>query len=319
MEDTHVKIWNEKYRPQSFNEISGQDKIVGRIKGMVKEKNINNLLFSGPAGIGKSTIAIIIAKELFGDRWKENFHELNASDERGIDIVRGQIKTIAQTRSINRAPYRIIFLDECDALTKEAQNALRRTMENFTDNVRFLLSCNYSSKIIDPLVSRCSVFHFRHLEKDGINSIIGRIAKEEKLTLNDKSKEAIYDLCEGDARRAINILQSCASVDKNITEKLVYELVSFAEPKEISEVLKSAIAGEFIKSRDRLLDIMLKHGLSGLDSIKQIQKEILILDISDEKKAKMIEKCGEAEFRMVEGSDEYLQIESLLASFSLIK
>jgi replication factor C small subunit len=309
-------IWTERYRPKKFSEIIGQDKIVARIKSFVNQKNIPHLLFSGPAGVGKTTLSLVIAKELYKETWNQNFLELNASDERGIDVVRNTIKNFARTKSIGSVPFKIIYLDECDSLTREAQQALRRTMESYTSSCRFVLSCNYSSKIIDPIQSRCAVFRFRPIEKESIKKIIENIAKKEGLNIDDKSIDAIYSISEGDARKTENILQSCASVSKQISEFLVYEIASAAQPKELKEVLNLAIQKDFTKARSLLLDIMLKHGLSGIDMIKQIQKEIWSLDLEDKKKLKLVEKCGEIEFRMVEGSDEYLQLESLLASFN---
>lgn len=314
-----MKIWTEKHRPRTFEKVKGQDKIVERIKNMTSNKNIPNLLFAGPPGVGKSTLAMIIANKFFGEDINQNFLELNASDERGIDVVRGKIKDFSRTKSMGNVPFKIIFLDECDSLTKEAQQALRRTMENFTDNVRFILSCNYSSKIMEPIQSRCTVFRFRRLESDSVKNLVEELMEEEDIKITDKAIEALNDVGEGDIRKVVNILQSCAVMNKNIDEKLIYDIVSVAEPKQINDVLILAVNGDFIKSRDKLLDTMLKYGFSGLDSIKQIQKEILKLDIKEEIKAKMIEKCGETEFRIVEGSDEFLQLESLLAAFSLIK
>ncbi len=310
-------IWTEKYRPQTFGNFKGQEKIVERVKAMVDQKNIGNFLFAGPAGIGKSSMALIIAKTLFGEYWKQNFLELNASDDRGIDIVRNEIKDFARLKSMGHVPFKIIFLDECDSLTKEAQQALRRTMENYTSSTRFLLSCNYSSKIIDPIQSRCTIFRFKPLEKKDFEEIISLIAKGESLKVDKKSLDALYEVCDGDARRMKNILQSCAALSKNITEDLIYDLVSAARPKEVKEVLEIAVKGDFIQARNKLLDVMLQHGLSGLDIIKQIQKEIWNLKISDEKKVQLIDKCGDIEFRMVEGSDEFIQLESLLANFIL--
>ncbi|MDP2907328.1 MAG: replication factor C small subunit [Nanoarchaeota archaeon] len=310
-------IWTEKYRPQTFRDFKGQEKIVERVKAMVDQKNIGNFLFAGPAGVGKSSMALIIAKTLFGEYWKQNFLELNASDDRGIDIVRNEIKNFARLKSIGHVPFKIIFLDECDSLTKEAQQALRRTMENFTNTTRFILSCNYSSKLIDPIQSRCTIFRFKPLEKKDFEEIISLIAKGESLKVDKKSLDAMYEVCDGDARRMKNILQSCAAINKNITENLIYDLVSAARPKEVKEVLETAIQGDFIQARNKLLDVMLQHGLSGLDIIKQIQKEIWNLKISDEKKVQLIDKCGDIEFRMVEGSDEFVQLESLLANFIL--
>src|SRR3989339_394548 len=158
-------IWTEKYRPASFEEIRGQKEIVEKISAFVKSGNMPHLLFSGPAGVGKTTLALVIAKRLFGENWRQNTLELNASDERGIDVVRVKVKDFARTKSIGDVPFKLIYLDESDALTKEAQQALRRTMENYTQTCRFILSCNYSSKIIDPIQSRCAVFRFKPLEK----------------------------------------------------------------------------------------------------------------------------------------------------------
>ena len=311
-------IWTEKYRPKTFKEFKGQDKIVERIKAMVEQKNIGNFLFAGPAGVGKSSMALIIARTLFGEEhWKQNFLELNASDDRGIDVVRNEIKDFARLKSIGNVPFKIIFLDECDSLTKEAQQALRRTMENFTNTTRFLLSCNYSSKIIDPIQSRCTVFRFKPLDKKDFEELIEVIAKGEGLKVDNKASDALYEVCDGDARRMKNILQSCAAINKNVTEELIYDLVSAARPKEIKEVLETAIKGDFVRSREKLLDVMLNHGLSGLDVIKQIQKEIWALKIPDERKIQLIDKCGDIEFRMVEGADEFVQLESLLANFIL--
>ncbi|MFH1332225.1 MAG: replication factor C small subunit [archaeon] len=313
--DRSQSIWTEKYRPKNFEEFKGQERIVERVKAMAKQKNISNFLFTGPAGVGKSTLALIIARELFGETFRQNFLELNASDERGIDVVRSTIKDFARTKAVGNVPFKIIFLDECDSLTKEAQQALRRTMENFTNSTRFVLSCNYSSKIIDPIQSRCTIFRFKPLGKEHIKEIIEEIAKHEKIKVDKKATDALYEVSNGDVRRMENILQSCAAMSKEVNEELIYHLVSAARPKEVKEVLETALKGDFIKARDKLLDVMLNYGLSGLDIIKQIQREIWNLNIEDERKVRLVDKCGEIEFRMVEGSDEFVQLEALLANF----
>ncbi len=315
--DQSQSIWTEKYRPKTFEEFKGQEKIAERVKAMVKQKNISNFLFVGPAGVGKSTLALVIARELFGESYRQNFLELNASNDRGIDVVRNTIKDFARTKAVGDVPFKIIFLDEADALTKEAQSALRRTMENFTNSTRFILSANYSSKLIDPIMSRCTVFRFKPLEKEQIKEIIGNIAKNEKIKIGKAAIDALYEVSKGDVRRIENILQSCAAVSKEIDEEAIYQLVSAARPKEVKEVLEIALKGDFLKAREKLLDVMLNYGLSGPDIIKQIQKEIWTLEIDDEKKVKLVDKCGEIEFRMVEGSDEYIQLETLLANFTI--
>lgn len=311
-------IWTEKYRPREFSEVLGHPEIVKRAKAFVQNQNMPHLLFSGPAGSGKTTLALIVAKKFFGPSWNENFLELNASDERGIDVVRRKVKSFARTKAFS-GPFKIIFLDESDALTKEAQQALRRTMEIFTGTCRFILSCNISSKIIDPIQSRCSVFRFKLLDKKDTAKIIERIAKQEKFKINNKAIESLCDVSHGDLRRVINILQASASITKNIDENTIYEIIAEAKPADIKSILELALRGSFLDARNKLLDVMLKQGLSGLDIIKAVQREIWNLNIKEEEKLKLVEKCGETEFRLVEGSDDFIQLESLLASFILAK
>jgi len=313
------QIWTEKYRPKEFSDIKGQKEVVKRVKAFVEQQNMPHLLFAGPAGTGKTSLALVAARNLFGESWRNNLLELNASDERGIDIIRNKVKDFARTRAIGDVPFKIIYLDECDALTKEAQQALRRTMENYTQTCRFVLAANYSSKIIDHIQSRCAVFKFKPLDKKDIFSIIEIISKSEKIKLDQKAEAALFEVSDGDCRKAENILQSCAAIDKHITEDLIYSLASVARPKEVKEILSLAVAGKFIDARNKLLDTMLNYGLSGLDIIKQVQKEIWGLDIDSRKKAVMVDKCGEIEFRMVEGSDEFVQLEALLAYFLKLK
>ncbi len=311
-------IWTEKYRPSKFEEIKGQKDIVEKIKAFVVSKNLPHLLFSGPAGVGKTTLSLVIAKELFGENWRQNTLELNASDERGIDVVRVKVKDFARTKAIGNVPFKLIYLDESDALTKEAQQALRRTMENYTKTCRFILSCNYSSKILDPIQSRCAVFRFKPLSEEEINATIENVAKNENLKISAEVKKALFEICEGDCRRLENVMQSCAVLSQSLTPELVYSMASVAKPKEVKEVLDIAVKGNFLEARKKLLNLMLDYGLAGLDIIKQIQKEIWNTQLNDQKKVELIDKCGEIEFRMTEGSDEYIQLESFLAFVVLV-
>ena len=310
-------IWTEKYRPKKFEEVVGQSDIIKKVQNLTKALNIPHLLFAGPAGTGKSTLALIVVKELYGVHWKENYLELNASDERGIDVVRQKVKDFARTKAIGNVPFKVIFLDEADALTKEAQQALRRTMENFTSTCRFIMSCNYSSKIIDPIQSRCVIFRFKLLEKKDIEKYLLDIVKRENLTITPEAIEIIYEGSEGDCRRATNLLQATASISPNITPELVSTIISNAKPKDIKVVLDYALAGDFQRAREKLLDVMLKESISGQDVIKAIQKEIWNLPVEPELKVRLTEKTGESEFRIVEGSDPFIQLQALLASFVL--
>ena len=310
-------IWTEKFRPSQFSEIVGQDNIVKRIESLTNSLNIPHLLFAGPAGTGKSTLALIVVKELFKQNWKDNYLELNASDERGINVVREKVKNFARTKSIGNVSFKVIFLDEADALTPEAQQALRRTMENYSATCRFILSCNYSSKIIDPIQSRCAIFRFKLLEKKDIEKVINHIAQKENLTITPEAIEILYEGSEGDCRRCINLIQSTTAISPLITPELLSAMISSAKPKDIKVVLDYALSGDFQKSREKLLDVMLKESISGQDVIKAIQKEIWNLTIEPEIKVKLTEKTGETEFRIVEGSDPFIQLQSLLASFVL--
>ena len=263
-----------------------------------------------------TTMSLVIAKELYGESWQQNFLELNASDERGIDIVREKVKDFARTQSLGDVPFKIIYLDEADALTSDAQQALRRTMESYTRSCRFILSCNYSSKIIDPIQSRTTVFRFRGLGEDDVNELIDRIAVAEDLDVTDDGREALLYASDGDLRRLENMLQTSASIADTIDDDTVYSVASYTDPENVKEILDKATSGSFDAAKKQLLKTMLGQGLSGPDIIKQFQREIWGLDIPDRDKLDMIEACGEVEFRLIEGSDEHIQLDSLLATFA---
>ena len=318
MEKVDILPWTEKYRPKKLGEVTGQQETVNSLRAFVKEMNMPNLLFAGPPGIGKTTCALALAQELFGKNMAGNFLELNASDERGIDVVRGRIKDFARTVSLGGVPFKLIFLDESDALTSDAQQALRRTMETYSSVTRFILSCNYSSKIIEPIQSRCAVYRFVPLEENDIKKTLEHVTNEEKLKMDDDAYDAISYVSEGDMRKAINVLQGCAIHAKHITSDFVHKISSRARPKEIQEMVNLALGGDFIGARKNLDRLMINYGLSGEDVIFQIYREIVNLEVPEEKKVVLVDKLGEYNFRLVEGANERIQIEALLAQFSII-
>ncbi|MFH1789115.1 MAG: replication factor C small subunit [Candidatus Altiarchaeota archaeon] len=308
--------WTEKYRPKNLGEIIGQDEIVERLKAYVAEKSMPHLLFAGPAGTGKTTAAIAIASGLFGDI-SHDWLELNASDERGIDVVRVKIKNFARTRPIN-GDFKIIFLDEADSLTSDAQNALRRTMESYTQTCRFILSCNYSSKIIEPIQSRCSIFRFKRLKKEAIGQRLKLILQKENIGFTEDGIEAILYVAEGDMRHAVNILQSAATLGK-IDDKNVYSIASRARPEEVKNLMELAIAGKFLDARNLLDKLLLSNGLSGEDILIQMNREVFNLAADEKTKVRIIDLVGEANFTLVEGANERIQLEALLARIMSLK
>jgi len=309
-------IWTEKYRPKLLKEVVDQKHVVERLKSFVKEGRIPHMIFSGPPGTGKTCCAIAIAREFFGESWKQNFQETNASDMRGIDVIRTRIKNFSRMKPINSS-FKIIFLDEADALTSDAQNALRRLMEMYSDVTRFVLSCNYSSNIISPIQSRAVIFRFKSLSKENVLEYMDRIVRGERLKIDKEALETLYSISEGDMRKATNILQTSAVLGKKITSDTIYEVAAQAEPKDIIDMMSYALNGKFLDARNVLKDLLLKKGISGQDIIKEISNQVYKLDVSDKEKIDLVEKIGEYEFRIDQGGNEQIQLEALLAQFSL--
>jgi len=309
------EVWIEKYRPESLADVMGHEDIVGRLQSYVDRNDLSHMLFSGPAGTGKTTSATAIARELYGEDWRENFLELNASDERGIDVVRDRIKNFART-SFGGYDYRIIFLDEADALTSDAQSALRRTMEQFSNNVRFILSCNYSSQIIDPIQSRCAVFRFSPLSDEAVETEIRHIAAEEGIELTDDGLDALVYAAGGDMRKAINGLQAASVSGDVVDESAVYAITSTARPEEIHGMVQSALDGDFTAARATLDRLLTEEGIAGGDIIDQLHRSIWEFEVEDRAAVRILERVGETDYRITQGANERVQLEAMLASLA---
>ncbi len=311
--------WTEKYRPKSLKEVIGQKLIVDRLSSFVAKGNFPNMIFAGPPGIGKTTCAVALANELYKDNLEGAFRELNASDERGIDVIRGAVKEFAKTISVTHAPIKIIFLDEADALTADAQHALRRTMEMFAAETRFILSANYASKIIEPIQSRCVVFRFKPLVEAEMKQYITRIKDGENLEIDDKAANALIYVSDGDLRKLINVLQSAAIQSRKITDSSVYDIAARARPDEVVAMLRCAVSGDMTTARSELDKLMIMHGMSAEDILMQCYREVQNIGIDEHMKLGIIKEIGECNFRVVEGANERIQLEAMLASVALLK
>jgi replication factor C small subunit len=306
-------MWAEKYRPKSLVDIVDQKEIVERLKSFVKSRNVPHCIFAGPPGTGKTTAALCLVRDLYGQVYREHVLELNASDERGIDVVRETVKTFARSKSVGEIPFRIMILDEADNMTSDAQQALRRTMERFTETCRFIMCANYSGKIIEPIQSRCAPFRFSYLPREEHDRCLKQMAEKEKVKLSDEGLEAIFEVCGGDLRRAINTLQAAGSLSKPVDAKVVYSITGKASPADVQKMLKTAISGDFLEARKQLRDMIQKYGVAGSDIIRQIHTEIFRAEIPEVWKVKLADVVGEIDFRLVEGSDEEVQLSALLA------
>ncbi|MDR2967483.1 MAG: replication factor C small subunit [Methanobacteriaceae archaeon] len=310
--------WVEKYRPRNLEDIVGQTHIMELLKNYVKEESMPNLMFTGPAGVGKTTAALALVKSILGKYWRQNFLELNASDARGIETVRTNIKNFCRLKPVE-APFRIIFLDEVDNMTKDAQHALRREMEMYTKTASFILSCNYSSKIIDPIQSRCAIFRFAPIKGQDIIKRLEYIAKEENFDYDDSAIEIIVYFAEGDMRKAINILQASASIGEEITEDKVNDVVSKARPQDINDMITKALTGDFMGARDLLRETMVSQGTSGEDMVNQIYQDVAKRGMEGKMDSEiyinLIEAIAQTDFRIREGANPRIQLEALLTKF----
>lgn len=312
-------IWVEKYRPETLDEIVGHPEVVKQLKGFVNDPEMPNIMFAGRQGTGKTAMTTALSKAIFGDQWKQNLLELNASDDRGIDVVRENIKDFARTDTVGDHEFKLIFLDEVDNTTKDAQSAMRRTMEDYSDKTRFILSCNYPNKVLPPIQSRCAMFRISPLQDEDIGEIVQRVADAESIEWQGNAKELLVDYASGDARKAINDLQA-AQLDGELTEQAVETIGGVTDYNTVREICDLAIQGDLSDAQQKLDVEVMKKGVSENyfleTAFSYIQGE---MDIPDDARAKMLDTIAECDYRILEGANPQIQLHSVLAKMMVAR
>lgn len=311
-------MWAEKHRPKSLDQIKGQKLVVARLKKFVAEGSFPHLLLAGVAGVGKTTAALALIHDLYGEESDQSYMELNASSDRGINIIRERVKQFASTKSISsKVPFKILVLDECEGITFDGQNALRRIMEIYSANVRFILITNMLLKIIEPIRSRCSVFMFAPLDFSAVKEYLSEIAKAENITITDDAYAALVDISRGDLRKCVNILQSCAESGKTVTKDIVESIVGEAPSEEINKLLVLTVNGQVLQAISMLRDLIKSKGLTAQSIIDRIHYNLPNLGISESMKVRTASLLGEVSISNYIGFDDELLLESFLAKLAL--
>lgn len=319
MKDSSEVMLVEKYRPESLDQVIGHEDAVNQLQKWVDDPSVPHMLFSGPAGTGKTATITAFAKEKYGEGWKNNVMSLNASDERGIDVIRDKVKKFARQSTAvgSNADYKIIHLDEADSLTSSAQPALRRIMERYSDSTRFMLTCNYQNKILDPILSRCAIFNFQPLSDDEIKQFLDRVVEGEGINV---AEDQLWDLVEhsgGDARRAVNTLQA-AETDGYVSSQSIDALVSVVDEQKIESIIDDAVAGDYGMAMEEL-DGILKSGIDTDTICDTMLNVIKDKDWPPDSKIKAIDKVGTAEWRLLNGANPNVQFNSLLADLHICR
>lgn len=310
-------MWVEKYRPTKLSEIVNQTEIIGSLEALIKDPtDMPHLMFSGSAGVGKTTTALCIARQILGKNSKDYTLELNASDERGIGMVREKVKKFSRYAGMAEVPFKIIILDEADEMTADAQTALRRIIEDTAKYCRFILIANNISKIIEPIQSRCATFKFTSIPEEDMINHLESIAKKEKVKSDKKGLKAIYDYSEGDLRHAINLMQATASIG-DISEDNVKASAGLTKTSDVDDVLKMALSGKIIDAREKMIELIKVYGMSESDFLKYLNSAVF--KTKHEKLSDILEVIAKYDYRILVGANPEIQLSALLAELGKLE
>ena len=307
-------MWVEKYRPTKLSEIVNQTEIIGSLEALIKDPtDMPHLLFSGSAGVGKTTTALCLSRQILGEYAKDCTLDLNASDERGIGMVREKVTKFSRFAGMVDVPFKIIILDEADEMTSDAQTALRRIIEEAAKICRFILIANNVSKIIQPIQSRCAAFKFTSVSEEGIIARLEEIAKKEKVKTDKNGLKAIYEYTEGDLRHAINLMQATASLG-GITDKNVKVSTGLTKTSDVDEILKIALSGKVVEAREKMIELIKVYGMSESDFLKYLNSAVF--KSKHDKLSDILQVIAKYDYRILVGANSEIQLSAMLAEIA---
>ena len=310
-------MWVEKYRPTKLSEIVNQTEIIGSLEALIKDPtDMPHLMFSGSAGVGKTTTALCLSRQILGEYAKDYTLELNASDERGIEMVRQKVKKFSRFAGMVDVPFKIIILDEADEMTSAAQTALRRIIEDTAKFCRFILIANNVSKIIEPIQSRCATFKFTSVSEEDVIIRLEEIAKKEKVKTDKKGLKEIYEYTEGDLRHAINLMQATASLG-GITEENVKASAGLTKTSDVDKVLKIALSGKVAEAREKMIELIKVYGMSESDFLKYLNSAVF--KSKHDKLSDILQVIAKYDYRILVGANSEIQLSAMLAELAKLE